>query len=146
MGQRHDLRCSKCGYEIDALLGIGMMYSKSNIFEGEKPMLTELVDDTEITNSVLKAVVAGEKISDDYGHELYACPEDFYLFDKFYFKVGDMEPEYHCPYCDNQLQRVTFAKGSFGKTRLRFVDQSKFWQCPRCGNDEMMEVNFGNWD
>ena len=68
MGQIHDLRCSKCGYEIDALLGIGMMYSKSNIFEGEKPMLTELVSDTEIINRALKAVAAGEKISDDYGY------------------------------------------------------------------------------
>jgi len=74
------------------------------------------------------------------------CSDSEVLFDKFYFEVGDMEPEYHCPFCDNQLQRVTFAKGSAGKTRLKFVDQSKFWQCPRCGNDEMVEVKFGNWD
>ncbi len=146
MGQSHDLRCSNCGYEINALLGIGMLYSAENVFKGEKPLLTELVGDKEISDSVLKAVASGAEISDNYGHELYACPEDFYLFDKFYFKVGEVEPKYHCPYCDNYLQRVTFAKGTAGKTQLKFVDQNKFWQCPRCGNAEMIEFKFCNWD
>jgi len=146
MGQRHDLRCDKCGYEIDALLGIGMLYAPQNIFKGDQPLLSKLVNDDKITLPVLKSVANGAEISNDYGHELYTCPKDFYLFDKFYFKVGNCQPDYHCPYCETSLQRVTFAKGSALKTRLKFIDQEKFWQCPRCGNAEMTEVNFGNWD
>lgn len=146
MGQKHDLRCSKCGYEIDALLGIGMLYSVENIFKSEKPLLPELVGDDKITQQAWVLVNNNAEISEDYGHSLYACPEDFYLFDKFYFQVGDFKPQYHCPYCQNILQRVAFAKGTAGKTRLKFMDHDKYWQCPRCGNDEMIEYSFDNWD
>lgn len=146
MGQRHDLRCSKCGYEIDAMLGIGMLYSSENIFMGSEPLLNDLVDEKAIVKTALNTVEAGENISNDYGHSLYACPNDFYLFDKFYFKIGTFEPEYHCQYCNRILEQVTFAKGKAGTTRLKFIGQDKFWQCPRCGNDAMVEIAFGNWD
>lgn len=146
MGQRHDLRCSKCGYEIDAMLGIGMLYSPENIFTGQTPLLNELVDDQSTVKDALKRVKLGETIADDYGHALYACPKDFYLFEKFYFKIGSFEPKYHCQYCDTVLEQVTFAKGTAGTTKLKFIGQDKFWQCPRCGNDAMVETAFENWD
>ncbi|WP_057881203.1 hypothetical protein [Companilactobacillus kimchiensis] len=146
MGEIHDLRCEKCGYGIKTWLGIGMMYSPEMIFEGTDPSLVELVDDEQISTSALELVKTGAEINDHYGHALYACTNDFYLFNKFYFKIDEMEPEYPCPYCDNTLKRITFAKGRAGVTRLQFIDDEKFWHCPKCGNDSMNEVSFSNWD
>lgn len=146
MGEIHDLHCNKCGYGIKAMLGIGMMYSPDNVFYRNQPILSELVSDDKISEIALKKIQNGEKPADNYGHRLYACPNDFFLYDKFYFKIGSFEPEYACPYGDGKLQRVDFAKGKLGTTRLKFVGQDKYWQCPRCGNDAMIEASFGNWD
>ena len=146
MGQTHDLRCSKCGYGIKAMLGIGMLYSSENIFQGDQPILLDLVSDQEQAKKALDQVAAGAKIFENYGHELYACPHDFFLYDKFYFKVGSIEPMYQCPYGDGILERLIFAKGRAGTTRLKFIGQEKYWQCPRCGNDAMIEYAFENWD
>lgn len=146
VGEVHDLRCNKCGYGIKAMLGVGMLYSVENIFYRKQPILTDLVDDEKISQKVLKEVASGADISDNYGHELYACPNDFFLYNKFYFKVGEMEPQYPCPYGDGILERLEFAKGKAGTTRLKFVGQDKYWQCPRCGNDSMIEYAFENWD
>jgi len=146
MGERHELRCKKCGYGINAVLGIGMLYSKEMVFGGQTPSLGELVQDKSITDTALSKIATGGKVADDYGHYLYACPNDFYLFNKFYFKVDGAEVSYPCPYGDATLKRVTFAKGKTGTTRLQFIDGSGFWHCPKCGNDSLNEVSFGNWD
>lgn len=147
MGEKHDLHCTKCGYGIEAWLGIGMMYAPTMVFEGEHPSLVDLVDDADISSQALKLVQDGQVIADNYEHEIYACPDDFYLFTKLYFKVGEYEPQYPCPYDDGKiLQRLTFAKGQLGSTRLQFVDSKQFWHCPKCGNDELNEYSFANWD
>jgi len=146
MGEIHDLRCSKCGYGIKAMVGIGMLYSPEQIFYGPNPALSELVQDKALTKQALTKISAGKRVDDDYGHFIYACPNDFYLFDKFYFKIDDWEPEYPCPYGDGILKRLIFAKGQLGTTRLKFVDDSGYWHCPKCGNDSLNEVSFANWD
>lgn len=147
MGEIHDLRCNKCGYGIKAMIGIGMLYSSENIFGGTDPLLPELVADKNISEQAFQIIKEGKKISEHYGHELYACPNDDFLFDKFYFKVGDLEPQYTCPYGDGVLQRIRFAKGRPGLLKLEFVDHPELtWHCPRCGNDMMNEVAVGNWD
>lgn len=146
MGKIHNLHCSKCGYGIKAWIGIGMMYAPGMIFEGQDPELVSLVDDTKISTAALKLVKKGKKVSEHYGHAMYSCPNDYYLFNKFYFKVGDMEPAYPCPYCDATLKRVNFAKGKIGSTRLKFVGLDKYWHCPKCGNDSLNEISIANWD
>lgn len=145
MGEVHDLHCSKCGYGIKATLGIGMMYSEQVIFHDSEPLLGDLVNEKDIVENALQ-LVKTEKVAENYGHRLYACPNDFYLFNRFFFKVGSYEPEYPCPYCQNTLQQVTFAKGDLGTTKLRFVITDKFWQCPKCGNDALTEFAVSNWD
>lgn len=146
MGEIHDLRCNKCGYGIKAWLGIGMMYSPEQVFYGKAPSLKELVADESISNEALSLIKSGQKASDDYGHALYACPDDNYLFERFSFKVGEFEPNYPCPYCDKSLQQVTFAKGNLGTTRLKFVDTNIIWHCPKCKNELLKEISFANWD
>lgn len=146
MGQIHDLHCSKCGYGIKVWMGIGLMYSQQAVFTGENPSLIHLVNDEEISTKALDLLHSGEKAADNYGHALYACPNDFYLFERFYFKIGNMEPQYPCPYCDKTLEQVTFAKGDLGVTRLQFIKSQQYWQCPKCGNDSMKESFYADWD
>jgi len=147
MGEIHDLHCNKCGYSIKAMLGIGMLYSPEIVFYGENPSLIELVQNQSITDAALEKISTGAKVNDNYGHALYACPNDDYLFNKFYFKVDEMEPEYPCPYCDATLKRVVFSKSKIaGTTKLKFIDSDKFWSCPKCSNDLLTEFSFENWD
>jgi len=146
VGEMHELRCSDCGYGNKFYLGIGMLYSPERLFYDNRPSLNEVVQNKEITDEALKLIQTGSKVDDDYGQRLYACPNDFYLFDRFYFKIGDMEPEYPCPYGDGILKRVDFSKAGPGTTELKFIDGTGFWKCPRCGNNSMNELSFGNWD
>ena len=149
MGEIHDLHCTKCGYGIKANTGIGMLYSPENVFK-DKQFLLDLVDNPKIVDQTMDLLTKGYEINEDYGHAIYACPNDFYLFDKFYFQLKgtkEFEPQYPCPYCQTTLKRLTFAKGNPRATRLQFVEEpGKYWHCPKCGNDELNEMAFGNWD
>lgn len=148
MGEIHDLRCSKCGYGIKAYLGIGMMYAPHMIFGENDPSLPDLIQDDKITSQALAKIKSGVNAKDNYEHALYACPEDNYLFNKFYFELDDgSKPTYQCPYCQTTLQRVTFAKATGGVTKLKFVENpDSLWNCPHCGNSTLNEVAFANWD
>ncbi|WP_334352553.1 hypothetical protein [Companilactobacillus sp. HBUAS56257] len=146
MGEMHNLRCSKCGYGIEANTGIGMLYSEENVV---KNFLADLIEDSKITNQAKVLLKEGNRLNENYGHAIYACPNDFYLFNKFYFQLDPTEfvPQYPCPYCQTTLERVTFAKGSLGTTKLKFIKEpKKLWHCPKCGNEELNEISYGNWD
>lgn len=146
MGEIHNLRCCKCGYGIEAWLGIGMLYHPDYIFYGSDPSLVELVDNKDISNQALSLLNSGIKPNDSHRHKLYACPNDFYLFSKFYFKIDDFEPKYPCPYCKSVLKQVIFTKGTRGTTRLKFEDNDEIWHCPKCKSELLEEMAFGNWD
>lgn len=148
MGEIHDLRCSKCGYGIKAYLGIGMMYAPEMIFGSKDSSLPDLVQDEDITSQTMEKIRAGITVKENYGHVLYACPQDHYLFNKFFFELADgFEPAYQCPYCQTILQQVTFAKAGPNVTKLKFVEKpDNFWSCPHCGNNTLNEISFANWD
>jgi hypothetical protein len=163
MGQQYELKCAACAYGIQVTAGIGMMYSPHAVFYGRcgdpgqnwslafpdgyckdgKPLLLSLVESQRIKDAAFGLMSRGATPDDEYGHELYACPNCKRLANRFYSKltstIDQYEPDYHCSNCRTQLRRLELEQGH--DDQIEIVDRNHrkvHWKCPECGCENLI--------
>ncbi len=79
MGSSIEITCSNCSYEFDAMLGIGMMYSRlSKILFLIHYKRREVAEEIIYTHDVIET---------DYEHRCYRCPRCNRFYARFYVKI-----------------------------------------------------------
>lgn len=148
MGEGYSFKCSSCGYGIEVIEGIGMMYSPHAVFYGRgengEPLLSSLVKSEIIKKKAFDLLAAGAQPDDNYGHELYMCPKCMRFSNRFYFKLRsateDYEPDYKCSSCKTSLKRVMRGYDGNGCLMIEYRNHRKAdWKCPKCNGKELEE-------
>ena len=145
------MRCEKCKYRFEALLGVGMMHD--GVFDvlhlSSQERLKKLrifIQDRAIAKQTLILLEEGAT-ADDYENELYACPQCHRLYTRLYFRLHTeaktYEPDYKCPHCSTLLKRTilgldadepVIAQGVFCSVVYR-DEPTVSVSCPKCGNN-----------
>lgn len=160
---------NKCDYEIVAVLGVGWMTfqpeSLTRIWNGDdEPFLYKLVDDRELVKKTISILENGGRIlgsvegEPSHGDYLFACPSCYHFTTKFWYKVSgrdeywqnwELEPFYHCKYCNDFIAKVDFVKKEANSEQyvFRFQDDNDWIvPCPKCHNENFLLVGEGDWD
>ena len=156
MGIMIRIKCKTCNASNEMNLGVGMMYSPSNVFEHSAgQMLRELVEDDAITDKALSLLSTECGKPGDYGNAAYFCPVCRDAKQKFFFQIieqssdGDeklkYEPEYVCSICGNVLMHISLGWGEGSKELERKLRDSG-WRCRKCESEDIQCEDFGHWD
>jgi hypothetical protein len=155
MGVSLSFYCKKCLEQANLdsnpiiqwsfFLGVGMMYSRTNVFEGNdgKPLLFDLIQSTSVKKNAEEFLRKGYKSCDEYGYEIYFCLNCNNFIKGFYFKLikdkDFYEPDYSCSKCEKSLIRVKFEEKD-GKLFINAINGNTIhWKCSSCGGDELVK-------
>jgi len=129
MGHGITVRCTNCGHEQKAFLGVGFAYlSLEAVIEvvppAEQPLVLEILNDHYVEST-------------DFEHSLYTCPNCHALEEHFYYRVvyddGQiLQSEYRCDRCGTRLDRTTREVSAY--------------PCPVCGHTTLTKEVFIWWD
>ncbi|MGH4139462.1 hypothetical protein [Clostridium sp.] len=144
MGSSYGIRCTKCDYEKQFKIGIGMMYSPDNLqdIDSEFSIFPSLIKSKKTLNLV--RALLNEKngrILGDCGHEIFVCPKCGEFYERFAYKVkydgGVFVPEYKCNKCKAVLCEAADVKKD-AEGHRKGIDLSEF-HCPKCGKKSLIE-------
>lgn len=131
MGSGYILLCPICAYELEILLGVGMLYSSlENVVDQLHPSCRGTVRDILKNHSVRKT---------DFWMALYRCEKCNRLYNRLYARIEYDEGQvyetlYKCPKCKLALNSVP---DNFDLTTA---------PCPSCGKSRLEIRGHIDWD
>jgi len=141
MGHTFGVKCAKCEYKFEAVIGHGMAWC--DFFASDPytntPYYLEYIEDEKILEDICHILQNEENVRahviDEigYSHGLmqYHCVKCGRLHNKCYFKLvftdGSYEPKYYCDCCENKLIKVNLEN----YIKLK-------WHCPLCGQNKLV--------
>ena len=131
MGNGFTLFCPECGYEIEAILGIGFAYHS----------LENVIDqvDRRRRARVLDILKKHHVIGTHYEHRFYRCDECGGLSNRFYVRIR---------YDDDRLYETVFKCGKCGiaLSEVTTEEALRGTECPECKNGILEVRSSVMWD
>ena len=144
MGSSFGIKCSECDYEKQFMLGIGMMYSPSNLedVDSEFSLLPGLIKSKKTLNLVSGLLKdKNGRLGEFYGHKLFTCLKCREFYERFSYQIdydgGAFMPEYKCSKCKVPLSEVEYLK-SEDEWNREVIALSNY-ACPKCGKHSLYE-------
>ncbi len=130
MGSGIEITCDNCGYQCDALLGIGMMYSDLrkllHLFHfSRRSIIQQILDEHDVQDT-------------HYEHKAYRCEKCGQFHERFYAKIEydgnkTYETVFKCPKCRKKLEDVGYK-------------DIAVYPCPSCRKKTLTAQETISWD
>ena len=145
MGSSYSISCKVCDYSKNFKVGIGMMYSPSNLldFDNEFALIPNLIRSKKSVSYIKKLVEEKNVvIADNYRHAIYHCPKCSEFYERFFihldYENGSFEVEYKCTKCKTVLETIGNDINLTDYWGKKDISLEKY-KCPRCGNFSLFE-------